>query len=90
MPPMNRLALLLAIARQLIASRRYNREFVRKGVNWDAYLEARRPELPRTFESFEAALLEEYAQFTPEYAAAETGVAQPRLEVAHVAAHQRL
>src|SRR6187397_2626324 len=32
------------------------------------------PDLPRTFESFEAALLKEYGQFTPEYAEAETGV----------------
>ena len=67
-------ALLLAIARELIASGRYNKEFVRRWVNWDAWLEAAHPELPRTFESFEAALLKEYAQFTPEYAEAETGV----------------
>ena len=67
-------ALLLAIARELIASGRYNKEFVRRWVNWDAWLEAAHPEMPRTFESFEAALLKEYAQFTPEYAEAETGV----------------
>ena len=67
-------ALLLSIARELLLTKRYNRDFVRSWVNWDAYLAARRPELPRTFESFEQALLEEYAQFTPEFAAAETGV----------------
>jgi anaerobic selenocysteine-containing dehydrogenase len=72
-------ALLLAIARRLIETRRYNRDFVRRWVNWDTYLEACRPDLPRTFESFEQALLDEYAQFTPEFAEAETGVAAAKI-----------
>jgi anaerobic selenocysteine-containing dehydrogenase len=67
-------ALLLAIARNLVATKRYNREFVRKWVNWETYLEACRPELPRTFEAFEQALQDEYSQFTPEFAEEETGV----------------
>jgi anaerobic selenocysteine-containing dehydrogenase len=67
-------ALILAIARHLIDARTYNREFVRRWVNWEEYLDACRPELPRTFESFEDALKEEYEQFTPEYAEIETGV----------------
>jgi anaerobic selenocysteine-containing dehydrogenase len=67
-------ALLLAIARHLVATGRYNRDFVRRWVNWETYLEVMRPDLPRTFEAFEQAFQEEYAQFTPEYAAAETGV----------------
>ena len=80
-------ALLLAMARHLIETKRYNRDFVRRWVNWDAYLEARRPDLPRTFEAFEDALLAEYAQFTPEYAAAETGVtAEQVIEAAEAVA----
>jgi anaerobic selenocysteine-containing dehydrogenase len=67
-------ALILAIARHLIDTKTYNREFVRRWMNWDAYLDACRPELPRTFEAFEDALKEEYEQFTPEYAEIETGV----------------
>jgi anaerobic selenocysteine-containing dehydrogenase len=67
-------ALLLAIARHLVETKTYNRDFVRRWVNWETYLEATRPELPRTFESFEAAFLEEYEQCTPEYAEIETGV----------------
>jgi anaerobic selenocysteine-containing dehydrogenase len=67
-------ALLLAIARRLIDTGRYNRTFVRRWVNWEAYLDARRPDLPRTFEAFEAALQEEYENFTPEYAEIETGI----------------
>ena len=72
-------ALLLAIVRQLVATRAYNRDFVRRWVNWEAYLAACRPDLPPTFEAFEQALLEEYAQFTPEYAEAETGVAAAKI-----------
>ena len=67
-------ALILAIARELIVSGRYNREFVRRWVNWEEYLEAAHPLQPRTFEAFEEALKTEYAQFTPEYAEEETGV----------------
>jgi anaerobic selenocysteine-containing dehydrogenase len=67
-------ALILAIARHLLTTGNYNREFVRRWVNWDEYLKAARPEAPRTFESFEEALEQEYAQFTPEYAESETGV----------------
>jgi anaerobic selenocysteine-containing dehydrogenase len=67
-------AVLLAIARILIDEELYNREFVRKWVNWRAYLRAERPDLPETFDSFIAALKELYAQFTPAFAEAETGV----------------
>ena len=67
-------ALILAIARHLLTTGKYNREFVRRWVNWDEYLKATRPDDPRTFESFEEALKQEYAQFTPEYAESETGV----------------
>jgi len=67
-------ALLLAIARILIEEDLFNREFVRKWVNWRQYLEAERPDLPQTFDGFVTALKELYGQFTPEYAEAETGV----------------
>ncbi len=67
-------ALLLAIARELLATGRYNREFVRRWVNWDAYLEAAQPDLPAHVRVVRSGALKEYAQFTPEYAEAETGV----------------
>ncbi len=72
-------ALLLAIARHLIDTKKYNREFVRRWVNWDAYLTTCHPELPRTFEAFEDALKKEYEAFTPEYAEAETGVSAAKI-----------
>ncbi|MBM3750705.1 MAG: formate dehydrogenase [Acidimicrobiia bacterium] len=67
-------ALILAIARHLIDHRKYNRAFVEKWVNWEQYLDAMRPDLPKTFDAFEEALKQEYELFTPEYAEIETGV----------------
>jgi anaerobic selenocysteine-containing dehydrogenase len=68
-------ALLLAIARLLVLEARHDRDFVRRWVNWEAYLAAERPDLPRTFEAFERAFLELYAEYTPEFAERETGIA---------------
>lgn len=67
-------ALLLAIARILLEEDLFNRDFVRRWMNWRAYLAAERPDLPSTFDGFVQALKELYAPFTPEYAEAETGV----------------
>ncbi len=72
-------ALLLAIARILLDEDLFDRAFVEKHVNWADYLKAVRPDLPATFDSFIAALKEEYAPFTPEYAAQETGVAAEKI-----------
>ena len=72
-------ALLLAMARYLLESRKYNREFVRRWVNWKDYLTACRPDLPGTFDAFEEALKQEYELFTPEYAEIETGVPAARI-----------
>jgi len=68
-------AVLLAMAHVLVREKLYDRDFVRRWVNWDEYLRAERPELPVTFEAFEQALDELYARFTPEFAEAESGVA---------------
>src|SRR5262249_47451935 len=68
-------AVLLAMAHILVRQKLYDREFVRRWVNWDEYLREERPELPVTFESFERAIEELYARFTPEFAEAESGVA---------------
>jgi len=72
-------ALLLAFARILLEENLYDREFVRTWVNWREYLRAERPELPETFDSFIDALKQLYGQFTPEYAAEETGVPAARI-----------
>jgi len=72
--PGSEAAMLLAIARHLLETGRYDREFVRKWVNWEQYLDNVHPELPRTFEVFEGKLLEMYAEYTFDFAARESGV----------------
>src|SRR3989442_1702004 len=67
-------ALLLAMASVLVRERLYDREFVRRWVNWEEYLRAERPDLPVSFEAFEQALRELYARYTPEFAENESGV----------------
>jgi anaerobic selenocysteine-containing dehydrogenase len=67
-------AMLLAMAQVLVSEGRWDREFVRRWVNWEEFLRSERPELPVTFESFERAIKELYARFTPEFAEAESGV----------------
>ncbi|HET8629113.1 MAG TPA: molybdopterin dinucleotide binding domain-containing protein [Thermomicrobiales bacterium] len=72
-------AILLAIANHLIQTGRYDRDFVRRWVNWRDYLAAERPDLPPTFEGFEAALKDLYAPFTFAFAAAESGADEDQL-----------
>jgi anaerobic selenocysteine-containing dehydrogenase len=80
-------AILLAIARWLVAEGRYDREFVRRWVNWQDYLRSERPDLPETFEAFERAFVELYGAFTPEFAARESGIeAATILELARAVA----
>ena len=38
-------------------------DFVRRWWNWEEYLAAERPDAPATFEAFEAAFLDLYAQY---------------------------
>src|SRR5437870_7987047 len=68
-------AVLLAMAHVVVREKLYDREFVRRWVNWDEYRREERPELPVTFESFERALDELNRHFAPEFAEAESGVA---------------
>src|SRR5688500_1733917 len=72
--PGSEAALLLAIARILVLERTYDRDFVRRWVNWEEYLREERADLPVTYESFELALEELYASFTPEFAERESGI----------------
>jgi anaerobic selenocysteine-containing dehydrogenase len=72
--PGSEAAILLAIARHLLETGRYDREFVRRWVNWEETLRRERPEAPSTFEQFERFLKEHYARYTFEFAARESGV----------------
>ena len=93
--PGSEVTVLLAMANILIRERLYDREFVRKWVNWEEYLGARaevrapggpEPGAPRAahrYEDFEAELLRLYADYTPARAEAESGV--PAAQIVAVA-----
>ena len=76
-------ALLLAIARHLLVEDRFDREFVRRWVNWEASLQELAPGAERTFERFVHELRMLYDRYTPEFAEAETGI--PAAQVLAVA-----
>jgi len=85
--PGSEAAVNLAIARHIIETRRYDAGFIRRWFNWEEYLAECRPDLPGTFEAFEEVLAELYAEFTFEFAAAESGIdASILAEVAEVVA----
>src|SRR5207244_455038 len=72
--PGSEAAVLLAMAHVIIKEKLYDAEFLERWVNWQEFLRARHPDWPWTFASFVEILPVTYASFTPEYAAAESGV----------------
>jgi anaerobic selenocysteine-containing dehydrogenase len=85
--PGSEAAFLLAIANYLIQNDLYDRDFVRRWVNWKQYLRAEHPDVEPAFESFERILKELYAEYTPEFAERESGIsAEQVVEVAEVVA----
>lgn len=72
--PGSEAAILLAVARHLITTGRYDADFVRRWWNWRQYLAERHPDREQSFETFRSVLAELYADFTVEFAARESGV----------------
>ncbi|NOX31281.1 MAG: molybdopterin-dependent oxidoreductase, partial [Actinobacteria bacterium] len=66
--------MLLAIARLLIENGTWQKDFVERWTNWETYLRQTRPDLPVEFDSMEQALLDEYAEYTPEAAEEIAGI----------------
>ena len=82
--PGSEAAILLAMCNILLQENLFDREFVRRWVNWEEYLREEYPDEPQTFPSFIFILKQSYAQYTPEFAAKEAGVdPQVLVEVAH-------
>jgi anaerobic selenocysteine-containing dehydrogenase len=82
--PGSEAAILLAMSNILLQENLFDREFVKKWVNWDEFLRENHPDKPQTFDSFLIILKEQYAPFTPEFAARESGVeSRVIVEVAH-------
>jgi anaerobic selenocysteine-containing dehydrogenase len=78
--PGSEAAILLAICNILLQEGLFDRDFVRKWVNWEDYLREEHADQAQTFQSFVAILKQIYAQYTPEFAAKEAGV-DPRVLV---------
>ncbi|HSM62183.1 MAG TPA: molybdopterin-dependent oxidoreductase, partial [Longimicrobiales bacterium] len=72
--PGSEAAIFLAVARWMIAGRRYDRDFVRRWWNWREYMAEVAGEPDASFEDFERALEEVYAEYTFEFAEAESGI----------------
>lgn len=77
-------AVLLAMAQIILKEGLYNRKFMEEWVNWEDYLKAECPNVELTFENFIEELIKVYAEYTPEFAAKESGVDPEMIvEVAH-------
>jgi anaerobic selenocysteine-containing dehydrogenase len=73
--PGSEAAILLAMCNVLLQEDRFDRQLVRQWVNWEEYLREEHADKPQTFQSFVQILKNTYAQYTPEFAAKEAGVA---------------
>ena len=80
--PGSEAAVLLAMARILLMEGLYDRGFVEQWVNWREYMR-RAGSNDASFDDFIARLLEDYAEFTPEFAESEAGV--PAAQIVTVA-----
>jgi anaerobic selenocysteine-containing dehydrogenase len=67
-------AVMLAMVKVILDEGLYDRTFMEHWVNWQEYLEKMHPGVEVTFENYIEKMREEYAEFTPEYAEAESGV----------------
>ncbi len=72
--PGSEAAVFLAMAKIILEENLYNRDYLENWVNWDEYLKAKHPNAPCTFDTFIEKVIEEYADFTPEFAANEAGI----------------
>ena len=81
--PGSEAAVLLAIAKILIEEKLYDADYLHDWVNWQQYLQKQHPSAPLEFSIFLDKLSDEYAEFTPEFAAQESGL--PNRQVVEVA-----
>ncbi len=65
---------LLAMAHVILSEQLYDSNFLERWVNWEDYLRQLHPARPVTFAEFISAITQEYAKYTPQYAADECGI----------------
>lgn len=66
--------LCLSIIHVMLEEGTWNRDFVKRWVNWETFLAREFPDMPQEWESVEAALKAHYADYTPERAEGITGI----------------
>jgi len=77
-------AVLLAMALIILEEGLYNKEYLENWTNWKEYLKARHSDKEVTFGNYITSMIEEYKEFTPEYAEKESGVkADMIIDIAH-------
>src|SRR5260221_3755152 len=74
--PGSEAAVLLAMARIILVENLYNREYMCRWVNWQEYMAAEHPTEPQSFDRFIELLIDLYAEYTPAFAAQESGLAE--------------
>src|SRR5579863_2497465 len=74
--PGSEAAVLLAMARIILVEKLYNGEYMRRWVNWQEYMAAEHPREAQAFERFIDVLIDDYAGFTPAFAARESGLTE--------------
>jgi len=78
--PGSEAAVLLAMANVIIEEDLYDEAFLRNWVNWRQFLDEAFPNRQRDFHTYLDTIRELYADFTPEFAAAESGVDAEKIE----------
>jgi len=76
--------LCLSIIHELLENGTWQKDFVRRWVNWETFLRRQFPDRPVEWEQFEPALKEHYAEYTPEAAEEITGI--PAAKIREIAA----
>jgi len=77
--PGSEAAVLLAMCNVILEEGLHNKEFMRRWINWEAFLREEHPDRSVDFDTFLDVLKEMYASYTPEFAAGESGAAADQI-----------
>ena len=85
--PGSEAAILLAVASHLLKTRQIDVAFLQRWLNWDVYLRELHPDVEPSFENFLDRLEADYAEYTFEFAAAESQLPVEKIrEIAEIVA----
>jgi len=71
--------LCLSIIHVMLEQGTWNKDFVKRWVNWDTFLAEEFPDMPQEWESVEEALKSHYGDYTPERAEGITGISADKI-----------